>query len=72
MNRITLSAAAGVLACVLAAGSAQAAPVSSDVLGKAASTNNSSSVQQVYWRHHRHWRYRYYRHHCYRCHRWWW
>jgi hypothetical protein len=73
MNRlIPVSAVAAVAACVLSAGSAQAAPVSSDVLGKAASTNHSSSVEQVYWRrhHHRYWRYRYYRHHRY--HRWWW
>jgi hypothetical protein len=75
MNRlIPLSAVAGVAACVLAAGTAQAAPVSGGVLDKLATTNHSSSVEQVYWRrhHHRYWRYRYYRHHCYRCHRWWW
>ena len=71
---IPLSAVAGVVACVLAAGSAQAAPVSSDVLGKAASTNHSSSVEQVHWRRHHHWwRYRYYRHCGWRCHhRWGW
>jgi hypothetical protein len=76
MNRlIPLSAAAGVVACVLAAGSAQAAPVASGVLDKLATANNgTSAVQQVYWRrHHRYWRYRYYRRHCgWRCHyRWW-
>jgi hypothetical protein len=72
---IPLSAAAGLIACVLAAGSAQAAPVASGVLDKLAATNTgSNAVEQVHWRrhHHHYWRYRYYRRHCWRCHRWWW
>lgn len=74
---IPLTAAAGLFACVLAAGSAQAAPVAGGVLDKLATGNHAANyVDQVHWRrhHHRWWRYRYYRRHCgWRCHhRWWW
>ena len=75
MTRIlSMTAAAGILACVLAAGSAQAAPVSADVLGHATATHAGSAVEQVYWRryHHRWWRWhRWHRWHYYRYHRCW-
>ena len=61
---IPLTVAAGALACIVAAGSAQAAPASGIALGKLANvTPAQASVEQVYWRryhHRRHWR------------RWWW
>ncbi len=56
MNRaFPLTLAAGVLACVLAAGSAQAAPATSGILGKlAANANASTQIEHVGWRRHRH------------------
>jgi hypothetical protein len=82
MKRIVpLTAVAGALACLLAAGSAQAAPATSGILGKlTATTQSSSQIEQVRWRHRHHgcfrrcmWRtggaYRYCRR---RCHRWGW
>ena len=64
---IPLTIAAGVLACIVAAGGAQAAPASSITLGKFASVAPATaSVEQVYWR--RHWRYHHRRH----WRRWWW
>jgi uncharacterized cupredoxin-like copper-binding protein len=64
---IPLAVAAGALACIVAAGSAQAAPASGIALGKLANvTPANASVEQVYWR--RHWRYHHRRH----WRRWWW
>jgi hypothetical protein len=71
MTRIVpLTAAAGAIACLLAVGSAQAAPVSGDILGKLATANQASTVvNQVHWRrHHRWWWWR--RHHRRHHHRW--
>jgi hypothetical protein len=80
MNRaVPLTVVAGALACFVAMGSAQAAPVNSGILGKLTATAQSSSqVEQAGWRH---------RHSCFRrcmrhtggayrfcrrkCHRWW-
>ena len=63
---IPLTVAAGALACIVAAGSAQAAPASG-ILGEFANvTPATASVEQVYWR--RHWRYHHRRH----WRRWWW
>jgi hypothetical protein len=48
---VPLTIAAGALACVLAAGSAQAAPANTGILGKLTATAQSSSqVEQVGWR----------------------
>jgi uncharacterized cupredoxin-like copper-binding protein len=64
---IPLTVVAGALACIVAAGSAQAAPASGIALGKLANvTPANASVEQVYWR--RHWRYHHRRH----WRRWWW
>ena len=64
---IPLTVAAGALACIVAAGSAQAAPASGIALGTLANvTPANASVEQVYWR--RHWRYHHRRH----WRRWWW
>ena len=64
---IPLTVAAGALACIVAAGSAQAAPASGIALGKLANvTPANASFEQVYWR--RHWRY----HHRRLWRRWWW
>ena len=64
---IPLTVVAGALACIVAAGSAQAAPASGIALGKLANvTLANASVEQVYWR--RHWRYHHRRH----WRRWWW
>jgi uncharacterized cupredoxin-like copper-binding protein len=63
---IPLTVVAGALACIVAAGSAQAAPASGIALGKLANvTPANASVEQVYWR--RHWRYHHRRH----WRRWW-
>ncbi|HUJ36903.1 MAG TPA: hypothetical protein VLW88_04415 [Hyphomicrobium sp.] len=66
---IPLTVAAGALACIVAAGSAQAAPASGVTLGKLANVAPASAtVQQAhYWRH-RYWRWHHRRH----WHRWWW
>lgn len=73
---VPLTAAAGALACLLAAGSAQAAPVTVDVFGKSVAVKPAASiVDQVHWRrHHRWWRWHHHRrHHRYwRYHRRWW
>lgn len=79
MKRIVpLTVVAGALACVLAAGSAQAAPATSGILGKlTAAAQSSSQIEQVGWRHRHHgcfrrcmWRtdgaYRYCRRKCHR------
>jgi uncharacterized cupredoxin-like copper-binding protein len=64
---IPLTVVAGALACIVAAGSAQAAPASGIALGKLANvTPANASVEPVYWR--RHWRYHHRRH----WRRWWW
>ena len=61
-----LTVAAGALACIVAAGSAQAAPASGIALGKLANvTPAAASVDKVHWRH---WRWHHRRH----WHRWWW
>ena len=62
-----LTVAAGALACIVAAGSAQAAPASGIALGKLTNAAPANvAVEQVYWR--RHWRYHHRRH----WRRWWW
>ena len=64
MKRIMpLTAVAGVLAFFVAAGTVQAAPASSSVLGPLTSAKQASSaVEQVGWRRdHRWWKKRYYR-----------
>jgi hypothetical protein len=52
MTRIVpLTVVAGALACFLAAGSAQAAPATSGILGKLTTTAQSSSqIEKVGWR----------------------
>jgi hypothetical protein len=65
---IPLTVAAGALACIVAAGSAQAAPASGVALGKLTNVAPAAaSVDKVYWRH-RYWRYHHRRH----WRRWWW
>jgi hypothetical protein len=72
---LPLAAVAGALFVV--AGSAQAAPVSSNVLGKMTSVSEQNSVvEKAHYRHHRKWwkkryykRHRYHHHHR-RWHRW--
>lgn len=83
MNRLLpLTAIAGALACVVAVGSAQAAPVTGNVLGKLATASEAgSTVEKAHYRHHRKyyrnwwWKKRYYKrhhhHHHYRKHRHW-
>ncbi len=68
---LPLAAVAGALACFVAAGSAQAAPVSSNVLGKLTSVSDQNSViEKAGYRHHRKWwKKRYYKRHSYRHHR---
>jgi hypothetical protein len=60
---IPLTALAGVLACLVAAGTAQAAPASGSVLGQLTTAKQASvAVEQVGWRpHHRWWKKRHYR-----------
>ena len=72
---LPLAAVAGALACVVAVGSAQAAPASGNILGKLANVSEKApAAEQVHWRrHHRHyWRKRWFfkRHH-HRHHRRW-
>jgi hypothetical protein len=63
---IPLTAVAGVLACFVAAGTAQAAPASGNFLGKFTAANQASvAVENVHWR-----RYHWWRHH-HRRHHWW-
>lgn len=81
MNRaVPLTVVAGALACVLAAGSVQAAPANAGILGKLTATAQSSSqIEKAGWRH-RHscfrrcmWRTGGARRFCHRrCHRWGW
>lgn len=60
---LPLAAVAGALACVVAVGSAQAAPASGNILGKLMTASEAgTSVEKAGYRHHRRW------HH----HRWWW
>lgn len=69
---LPLAAVAGAL--FLAAGSAQAAPVSSNVLGKMSSvTEQNSVVEKAHYRHHRRWwwKKRFYKRHHHRHHRRW-
>ena len=74
---LPLAAIAGALACVVAVGSAQAAPASGNILGKLTSASEAgTSVEKAHYyrRHHRHhWRWRFYKrhhHHHRRWHRW--
>ncbi len=71
--------AAGALACVMAVGSAQAAPASGNILGKLTTASDAaSSVEKAGYRHHHRWHHRkwwkkrYYKrhHHHYRHRRW--
>ncbi|MFN3622530.1 MAG: hypothetical protein ACK4TP_00570 [Hyphomicrobium sp.] len=69
---LPLAAVAGAL--FLAAGSAQAAPVSSNVLGKMTSASEQNSVvEKAHYRHHRRWwwKKRFYKRHHHRHHRRW-
>ena len=51
IRAVPLTVAAGVLAIVMAAGSAQAAPANTGILGKLNATAQSSSqIEQVGWR----------------------
>ncbi|MDP1908191.1 MAG: hypothetical protein WC684_08955 [Hyphomicrobium sp.] len=71
---LPLAAIAGALACVVAVGSAQAAPASGNILGKLTTASEAgTSVEKAGYRHHRrHWRWRLYkRHHHHRHHRRW-
>ena len=66
MNRFfPLAAVVGALACVVAVGSAQAAPASGNILGKLTTASEAgTSVEKAGYRHHRrHWRWRFYKHH---------
>ncbi|MDH4983538.1 hypothetical protein [Hyphomicrobium sp. D-2] len=66
MKRILpLAAVAGALACVVAVGSAQAAPAAGNVLGKLATVGEAgATVEKAHYRHHRkHWKKRYYKRH---------
>jgi len=68
---IPLTAVAGVLACFVAAGTAQAAPASGSVLGKLTTVNQSAAaVEKVHYRRH-HYRWWKHRHHRRHHHRWW-
>jgi hypothetical protein len=57
--------AAGALACVMAFGSAQAAPASGNILGKLTTASEAAtSVEKAGYRHHRKlWKKRYYKRH---------
>ena len=53
---LPLAAVAGALTCVVAVGSAQAAPASGNVLGKlTAASQSNSTVEKAHYRHHRRW-----------------
>jgi hypothetical protein len=67
---LPLAAVAGALACVVAIGSAQAAPASGNILGKLTTASDAgSSVEKAGYRHHRRyhhrkwWKKRYYKRH---------
>jgi hypothetical protein len=83
MTRIVpLTVVAGALSCFLIAGSAQAAPATTGILGKLATASNSTQIEKAGWRH------RHGHHSCFRrcmwrtdgayrfcrrkCHRWGW
>jgi hypothetical protein len=70
---LPLAAVAGALACVVAVGSAQAAPASGNILGKlTTASETSSSVEKAGYRHHRKWwKKRYYKRHRHHHHRRW-
>ena len=72
---LPLAAVAGALACVVAVGSAQAAPASGNILGKLTTAGEtSSSVEKTGYRHrhhHRWWKKRYYKRHHHHGHRRW-
>jgi uncharacterized cupredoxin-like copper-binding protein len=66
---ISLTVAASALACIVAAGSAQAAPASGVALGKLTNAAPASAtVQQAHYYRYRYWRWHHRRH----WHRWWW
>jgi len=73
---LPLAAVAGALACVVAVGSAQAAPASGNILGKLTSVGEqNTAIEKAHYRHHRRWwwKKRYYKrhhHHHRRWHRW--
>ena len=63
MTRIVpLTVVAGALSCLMFAGSAQAAPAASGILGKLTTASASTQIEQVGWRH----RHRSHRHGCFR------
>jgi len=69
---VPLAAIAGALACVVAVGSAQAAPASTNVLGKLATVSDSSaSVEKVHYRkkHHHRWHRKWWKKRYYKSHR---
>ena len=70
---LPLAAIAGALACVVAVGSAQAAPASGNILGKLTTASEAgSSVEKAGYYHHRKWwNKRYYKRHRYYQHRRW-
>ncbi len=70
---LPLAAIAGALACVVAVGSAQAAPASGNILGKLTTASEAgSSVEKAGYHHHRKWwNKRYYKRHRYYQHRRW-
>jgi hypothetical protein len=70
---LPLAAVAGALACVVAVGSAQAAPASGNILDKlTTASETSSSVEKAGYRHHRKmWKKRYYKRHRHHHHRRW-
>ena len=70
---LPLAAIAGALACVVAVGSAQAAPASGNILGKLTTASEAgSSVEKAGYYHHRKWwKKRYYKRHRYYQHRRW-
>ena len=68
---LPLAAIAGALACVVAVGSAQAAPASGNILGKLTTASEAgTSVEKAGYRHHRrHWRWRFFKRHHHHHHR---
>jgi hypothetical protein len=70
---LPLAAVAGALACVVAVGSAQAAPASGNLIGNLATVSESgATVEKAGYRHHRKWwKKRYYKRHRHYHHRRW-
>ncbi len=71
---VPLAAIAGALACVVAAGSAQAAPASANILGKLTTVSDTSgvAVEKVHFRkkhHHHRWHRKYWKKRYYKSHR---